>query len=376
MSKRIVLTGVMIMIFCLLAGCSNSERKLIKQGNSNALAYIEGKYGFTPKIIKTESIKESNDLIGPDLNPADSGDVRVFMEYGGRNFEVQITGETVSSEGCDDYQYEEIVQAVKEALSKKLEIVPHGLTVDYGDIYYSDYDSYGRAHGKHLINSFYDGSSVKKIFENIRDGGCRANIGVITSGAGMSDINSEDISAVFGDIRLVFYNFKDDFDLNTMDKEKQETLFSPSGDDIRPYLLYMKDSLIYENGELIYKEYNPQKCGDIYYITENNGKIEEIDEDNSLEEAIGSAPELKGYKSLGRAYSIQAPADKLYIWMPVKDYADDDIVNAEYLISFSGANGREYYHYGVDVTDDGDYVSFTVDVLEGMKDIKFSLIGR
>ena len=375
MSKKMII-GLFGIIGCLLAGCDSSTHRLVRLGNENAMAYIKDKYNIIPKIRETECITESTQLIGPDFFPPNNGIVRVFMEYDGRDFEVQISGETESAEGYDNYQYSEILDKIEDLLKTELAITPCIINADYGDIYYSDNDSYGRKHGKHLINEYYDGRNLKDIFENIREQGCRADLNVIVAGEDIGNIKETVISDIFGDIRFSLYNFEGDFDFDTMDETRQEIFFSTSGDNIWPYHIFMRDSFVYDKGELTYVTYDPKECDDIFYISDNDGEMNVSDRDISLDDAMADAPELSGYKNLGRSFDLPESARMVHIWMPAKNYITDDILNIDYLLSFTGINGIKYYHYKAEKTWDRQYVAFSVLITDEMKNVKVTLIGK
>jgi hypothetical protein len=199
----------------------------------------------------------------------------------------------------------------------------------------------------------------------------------MTSGADIEDITEADISDSLGNISFALYNFSESFDINSMNEENQESFFSPSKDAIWPYLIYIDDSITYDKKTLTYKTYDKKHCDNLYYMIDNSdGTVEASDSAISIAEAIATAPELNGYKSLGGTYGVQVNTSAVYFWIPVKDCAAEDVINVEYLITYNGPNGREYYHDTAYKTSDNQYWSFAILPMDNINDIKVSLIGK
>ncbi len=378
MLKKSAVVCIAIVILCFLPGCSLSSFKLLRQGKKNAVAYIEGKYHFSPKVISVERITESTAIIGPDLSPRDTGVIRVYMEFEGKSFETEITGTQESLQGYDNYQYEEIENYVKNTVFSKLGIIPHILDINYGDVYYSDYDAVGRKHGKHLIHDFFEETNLFDIQNNIPMQGCPMSVKIIVSNEDITDIDENDILNSLGDIHLAIYNFKDSFDLGTIDETRQHLMFSSSSDNIGEYLIFIEDKLEYGDKDLSYTSYAAKSCDDIYYITDKENKEISYSNDSlSLYDVVSNAPELNDYMILTKTFDMVSESAYLtHFWIPVKNILDDDIVNYEYLLSYEDQNGRSYYHNSAYKTCDYQYVYFSVIITDDMKDVKVTLIGK
>nr|MCR5356757.1 hypothetical protein [Lachnospiraceae bacterium] len=75
-------------------------------------------------------------------------------------------------------------------------------------------------------------------------------------------------------------------------------------------------------------------------------------------------------------FDLPADAAAVHIWMPAEDYLTDGTVSTDYLLSYTGQNGRAYYHNSAYRTCDRRYVAFSVLVTDDMNDVKVTLIGK
>ena len=120
-----ILLTFIVMVISVGCGYSKEEKAMMegyeKTARTNAIEYIEGKYGFTPMVTETYSLKVDPGPV-PDFFPSATGMVRVKMKYEDTDFTVIITGEETSNDGKDDYQKEELEKAFAERLSQELSI--------------------------------------------------------------------------------------------------------------------------------------------------------------------------------------------------------------------------------------------------------------
>ena len=70
------------------------------------------------------------------------GIVRVFMEYDGRDFKVQISGETESAEGYDNYQYSEILDKIEDLNDGEIKISDQDIPPDDAMAYAPELSGY------------------------------------------------------------------------------------------------------------------------------------------------------------------------------------------------------------------------------------------
>lgn len=105
----------------LLCGCAPSEderKEYIRQGQENAVAYINEKYGFEAEIEEVKLHYVDTSPI-PSFTIKFDGEATVTMKYCGRIFDVVVRADEKNSDGKDDYQYEDIVSVFLMELEKE-----------------------------------------------------------------------------------------------------------------------------------------------------------------------------------------------------------------------------------------------------------------
>ncbi|MBP5184883.1 MAG: hypothetical protein J6113_07235 [Lachnospiraceae bacterium] len=123
MSRKIlknVLIAAVILAALMLAACDTPSRKQQNAANeerakANAVKYIENKYGFTPKVLKSET-----DRIPGGYGGTATDYVNVTCEYGGKEFIVNIYGASDVADGCDTYQEDEILADMKKVVEDNI----------------------------------------------------------------------------------------------------------------------------------------------------------------------------------------------------------------------------------------------------------------
>lgn len=120
-----------------------------------SVAYVEGKYGFTPEII--DSVQDRNYQIFGSI-PLNMG--LVYMQCDGKDFCVYY--DLDADCGYDDYQYEEIC-AVLEDMFRANGAGYEKMIVDYlGDVRNVEYDPI-EDDCEHLFHLCYDGSNLGEV---------------------------------------------------------------------------------------------------------------------------------------------------------------------------------------------------------------------
>ncbi len=128
----LLLTFSLVSVWACACGYSREEKQRMKgiqeQGGKNAVAYVEEKYGFTPKVKEVQVCTERDDA---DPVPWANGYVQVLMSDGEKEFKVHISGEGKTTEGRDDYQYVQIMEDAREYFEKLLGYEIYDLYVEY-----------------------------------------------------------------------------------------------------------------------------------------------------------------------------------------------------------------------------------------------------
>lgn len=135
---KLIRIALLLATLLLMVGCgyTEEEKALMKEyednAKVNAVAYIENKYGFTPKITGTTLLKVDPGPV-PDFSPSATGYVNVAMKHNDIEFKVNISGEDINVDGKDDYQKTEILGEFKVWLEKELSISIATIDMQYGN---------------------------------------------------------------------------------------------------------------------------------------------------------------------------------------------------------------------------------------------------
>ncbi|MBQ7774877.1 MAG: hypothetical protein IJ379_03060, partial [Lachnospiraceae bacterium] len=205
-------TMVILLLSISLTGCGYTKEELQemkeheKQGETNALNYIKEKYGFDAAVTEVRCEKVASGFL--DFAPASTGYVFVTMEYDEKTFLVSISGEQETTEGLDNYQFEEI----KAALTQKLYDITN-LPIEELYISYGKYQTMkNNMHG--MINTYFDGNNLAEIMV---DESRAVAVSYINQ-----DVSTIDMDKVAEETGIEYYLFVD-YD----SKEHYETIKQP-----------------------------------------------------------------------------------------------------------------------------------------------------
>lgn len=108
------MAGTMLMSF---AGCSRElDEDQATQAEENAIDYVKEKYGFKATVKDVESIKFDDGLFGGVSEHA-----KVTMSHEGTEFEVHVLYDERSSEGEDNYQWDEFSDEISSRVRKEID---------------------------------------------------------------------------------------------------------------------------------------------------------------------------------------------------------------------------------------------------------------
>ena len=296
MNKKIIIFIFMIFnIVLLFTGCATKEQRAAlkaveEQATSNALEYIENKYGFEVSVVSAKAHKELGGLF-PTHDP--TGYATVTVKYNKVKFHVYITGEQVSTDGVDDYQKDIILEDFENVVKVALE--------DYGsDEMYIDFYCGIREHADKYTQIYYDGSNLWEALEDMGGTwGCR----IFTKGL---DMQSIDIETIFEELVPVSHLFI----VNGYDLKEYEYLKEINFDydlyDIKEYACYIDEYYYYSAYDNEYCDLDRVKEGSLYVV---------MPEGSDCEISSGMIIVPMDKKKISKAYTLETDAETIYVYI-------------------------------------------------------------
>ena len=231
--KKVLKVLIILFVIFLVTGCGYSEDEkrqmnLIERlGQENALKYIEHKYNIKAEIEDYTVLHQDPGPI-PDLYPGPTGEIYVTMSYKDKLFHVLIAGDEETLNGEDDYQYEEIKEAVINKLKKE-----STYPVKAGEVYYgTEY--------KYLLSDYYNCNNIEEI---VNDNYIFIELYYINVNS-LEKTNTSFLSN-YPNSRIILLNFNSSEDFDNFSKyKKNHNMLGLDDDEIPLYGIYIKDSFV------------------------------------------------------------------------------------------------------------------------------------
>lgn len=304
MKKGILALLVMSSIVFIGCGYTKEEQELMDKyeeiGESNAIKYVENKYGFTPKVIETKNTYNEPGIV-PDFSPMANGTVLVTMEYGDKEFEVEITGEEESLDGADNYQKEEILAYLNDY------VVEHYPMVEEAEFYELEQDDY-------YFSELLTGDNFKDYVEDyyVAIKLCDKDVSEFPVAEFGAESNCSEISVI-----------------NYRDKEKMPLMFnsgiwtSSGGPDMDSILPYISQYEWYDpsDGETIVQDVYTKYDEDIVVCTlvDEPVYVTEVDQDVSNKDLLSNQTFIAAYK-------IQSNVEDVWVYIPHNMVDEDETI--------------------------------------------------
>lgn len=332
MKKFIYFLLVISLISLVGCGYTSEEQaqmdELEENGVINATKYIKDKYGFIPTVIdKRNTFYEGGPV--PDFSPNPTGIVHVTMEYEGKEFVVEISGEEDSLEGEDDYQKEEILSALNDYIVDQYPMVK-GTTFYYyeqDDCYFSE-----------LLTD-----------ENIRDFIKDTYVAIKVCGNDVSEFPVKEFAREYECDEVNVIEYKDE---NTMPFMLNSGIWTSSGGpDMDSILPYINQYLWYDpsDGSTIVKDVYTKNDKGIVVCTLVDEPVYILNADKSV-----SDDDLLSYQSYVDSYRIRSNAEDVWIYIP-NSMVDEDETIAVYCGKYEELtyDSLDYtYFYNLVIQDD------------------------
>lgn len=310
-AKFLVCSLILLLVFLTGCGYSKEEKRDMKrfekQGKRNAQEYIEEKYGFKAEVEEVTCDKMNTGPV-PDLWPGPNGNVRVKMEYKGRDFYVYIAGDEETSEGVDDYQMEEITEDFEEILEDVTGLEPEEMALCYGSFLAMDY----KPEGNGMISTYYDGENLDEV---LHEKNFRLFCAYIDED--LSDMG--EVTEEFGDGCYLFVSYNSEEDYKKCKSDGYYNLLgTPIQGDVDKNELFIREyySLEYDEEEYVVNEVLEYDC--FYYTMEGGSEVyfeeTEIDDPDNW-----NGRGYLGAKQAMKAYRIDTDADKITLYIPVDE---------------------------------------------------------
>lgn len=325
-TKRNIICAVLLVILALFCGYKiilnikekNEYKAQLAMATENAVRYVRGKYGFEPEFIEEVENRYDREKLGI---------MHLIFQYNSKKFMV-ISDCLKDNTVCfDNYQYEEVMQAVTD---KILSEYPNGkaVSVIVGNNNTPLFQAYGSYVSFRGFETYYDGSNLDEILTN-----CRGKVEMVFA------------DTVFSDMDILDWLTKRNIDVEftSFDTEERLEQFGPNPSSwfssyYRYKMLapYITDHLEIKDGEKQGLNISFQSCGDFIYsyfpISEKGFPVSsEATAEERHPEAV--AQHYKRYdegeyvsKPITNAYVFNRGYD-IYIYYPLEKLQDYDIEN-------------------------------------------------
>lgn len=332
--KRLSICALIICTVIFFGGCTSitqmkEKSDIKKQAKTNAINYISQKYGFEAKVMDVEEELDKSGFWG---SASLTGYAIVKLKYEGKEFSVYITGQDESTEGKDDYQYEDIFGTIEKEAKDCLNIEAEKIYFDAACISAVDC----------MTSIYYDGENLTEIVNDL-DGDIYYKI--VTYKANLKDYNTENIRTKLrkcADIYIIDCGNESDFENIKQVERNNLFLYYES------YAIYMDEYMIVKSFANNNTDFN-LFYGDIskytydgFAICIEDGKHCDVEEvDFNTKEWVGNGYTEEPKQAFG-AYSVETDAKIIYIFVELdeldtKKYKDAEFVWTGYY------NGKKKY---------------------------------
>lgn len=366
--RRFILIGIIVLLTFSLSACTGcvytpeEATRILEyemQGKRNAKDYIEEKYGFEATVKEVECEKVMSHFM--DFTPFPTGEVYVTMEYDDKTFWVSISGEEETTEGADNYQYEEISVALQQKLFDITELPIEGLFLRYGQ-----FDSIND-NRKGMINTYFNGENLIEVMKNSYSSSS-ALVSYINQ-----DINTIDLTTVIEQTGVESYLFVD-----YASKEHYDIVGSPMKNGIENSMLYINEYLQTNGIVTTYRECKKTVIDDVILITEH--PEEEVSIEKTTMDVEGcwkcsASASTHNEKQIFDAYALSTDSEQVEVYIPINKLDTDDLEYVSVLKHYFYNGDRGHEESQCEITSDEKYLHITI-YTHSYTDIKFSVLNN
>lgn len=349
--KKKTLTLLLIFAVTVLAtGCgySLSEKKQMKayqkQAEKNAVSYMSEKYGLDADVTGTRCEKSDPGPI-PDFWPDPTGNVYVTMNDGKKAFTVYISGEEETTDGIDNYQYEEITDAFAQKLYEVTELDAEDVYLCFG----TETEVNGKKKG--MIVAYFDGNNLAEIFA---DEDAKFVVSYVEQD--VSDIDVDTVQSRCGVENGLFVNYDSMKHYKTIRNLHYNVHGWPIENGIDDNLPYISGYYVMGGDESSYHRCKQTVVDGIILIPEGTmGQLDLVRTD------LDEASNWNGYgavraKQIAQAYALDTDASVVDVYIPVKLLRVKDSSKVVIGMQYDAEGERCYKILNPNLSDDGVYV--------------------
>ncbi len=353
LKRNIWLIIISIFLFSF-TGCTYSYGELReiktheKQGKENALNYIKEKYAFDAKVVEVDCDKVASFVF--DFTPVSTGEVFVTMEHEGKTFYVFISGEEETTEGTDNYQYEEISAALQQKLYDITGLPIEEFLLRYGRIVSMKNNRNG------MINTYFNGENLSEVMkESYTD----AVVSYINQDIAMIDSSKVIEQTGISSYLFVDYDSKEHYD--TIANPWYNIAGSPIENGIGKNMLYINGYLNATGIDDTYRECKKTIIDDIILITEYPEEEVFIEKTRGMCDASNwNGRGFMNARQIFDSYALETNSKQVEIYIPVDKLATEDLEQVEIAEQYYYNGSMKWHVASSGLTDDGKYVHGTV----------------
>lgn len=354
----ILFPGIVILfllpLFLVGCGYSRQEMNIMNQycskAEENARKYINGKYGIDATIVSSSCEKEAENVM--DFSPVPTGMVYVTMQYDGKEFVAYVSGAQDSNEGLDNYQSQEIYEAVRQQIRKITQEEEEDCFLYYGnwELLKDDRES--------MLSTRFDGDNLVEVLSE-------DTAYVIVNYVDV-DVDTLDVSSILKETGIqicVFADYSNKEFYDKVERPQYNIKGSPIEAGIEDYMLFVdgyRKTTIDANGNVTdeYLDYQKYKVDDLIVV------LETPEADFSFQKSsMDDTDNWKGHgfhnaERITDAYELQTNADRIHVFCPLDKLGEQ--TDAEFAVQYKRNGQTNYSSCFTEVTNDKKYLWGTI----------------
>lgn len=350
MKKKTLTLLLILAVTALATGCgySFSEKRAMKafqkQAGKNAVSYISEKYGLDADVTGTRCEKVDPGPI-PDFWPDPTGNVYVTMNDGKKAFTVYISGEEETSDGIDNYQYEEITDAFAQKLYEVTELDAEDVYLCFG----TETEVNGKKKG--MIATYFDGSNLTEVFA---DEDAKFVASYVEQD--VSDIEVDVVQSRCGVENGLFVNYDSMKHYKTIRNRHYNVHGWPIENGIDANLPYISGYYVMDKDESAYHVCDQLVVDGIILIPQDMPtKIELVRTDLDAESNWNGYGAIDA-RQIAQAYALDTDASVVDVYIPAKSLGVKDSSKVVIGMQYNAEGERCYKILNPNLSDDGAYI--------------------